>query len=171
MRANPVSVRADATIEEAAAFLTNKGFSAAPVIDQAGRPIGVVSRTDLLIHAHEKAAAVPAAAEPSRGEDRARGPREAFVGGRGAGSIDGIRVGDIMTPGVLSVAPETAAAKVVEEMVALNVHRLFVIDLDGILVGVITPLDVLRQLRAGPAAASAPEASQGRPGFQGFEPW
>ena len=39
------------------------------------------------------------------------------------------------------------AAKVVEEMLALKVHRLFVVDEPGVLVGVVSALDVLRNLR------------------------
>ena len=38
MMTNPVSLRAAATVQEATAFLNGKGFSAAPVIDEAGRP-------------------------------------------------------------------------------------------------------------------------------------
>ena len=42
---------------------------------------------------------------------------------------------------------ETPAAKVVEQMVALKVHRLYVVEPDGTLVGVISAQDVLRHLR------------------------
>jgi CBS domain-containing protein len=38
MSPNPVSIGANATLKQAAEFLTAKGFSAAPVIDEAGRP-------------------------------------------------------------------------------------------------------------------------------------
>lgn len=48
MTANPVSIHQAATVGEAAAFLSGRGISAAPVIDEAGRPVGVVSGTDLL---------------------------------------------------------------------------------------------------------------------------
>src|SRR6185437_13275189 len=49
MTANPLSVRESATLAEAVRFLADKGFSAAPVIDERGRPIGVLSRADILI--------------------------------------------------------------------------------------------------------------------------
>src|SRR5436305_15239213 len=55
MTVNPVSIREDATLREATALLIDKGFSAAPVIDEAGRPVGVLSRSDLLIHDRESA--------------------------------------------------------------------------------------------------------------------
>lgn len=56
MRPNPLSIGQDATVLEAAAFLTGRGISAAPVIDEAGRPVGVVSRSDLLVP-HQTASA------------------------------------------------------------------------------------------------------------------
>ena len=51
-----------------------------------------------------------------------------------------------MTPVVFTVGLRTPAAKVVEQMVTLKVHRLFVVDDDLALVGVISALDVLRHL-------------------------
>src|SRR5438128_1821807 len=53
MTPNPVSIRANATVREALALLLDHGYSAAPVIDDAGRPLGVLSRSDLLIHDRE----------------------------------------------------------------------------------------------------------------------
>ena len=146
MVANPVSIRESATIQETVALLTDKGFSAAPVIDAAGRPTGVVSRADIVAHDREKlnsAAAVPSYYE----ENKAAGqPTEARREGSPAVSVDPTRVRDIMTPVVFSVAPDAPAAKVVQEMVALRVHRLFVVDNAGVLIGVISALDVLRHL-------------------------
>jgi len=52
-----------------------------------------------------------------------------------------------MTPAVFSVGPDTPAAKVVHDLLSLNVHRLFVVDENGVLVGVISTIDVLRHLR------------------------
>jgi CBS domain-containing protein len=52
-----------------------------------------------------------------------------------------------MTPVVFSVSPEAPARRVVGDMLGLKVHRLFVVGSDGVLVGVISALDVLRHLR------------------------
>jgi CBS-domain-containing membrane protein len=62
-------------------------------------------------------------------------------------SVDRTRVRDVMTPAVLCVTPETPAPRVVQQLLKLNVHRLFVVDDDGVLVGVISTVDVLRHLR------------------------
>jgi CBS-domain-containing membrane protein len=53
-----------------------------------------------------------------------------------------------MTPAVFSVTADTLAAKVIEEMVRMNVHQLFVVDEHGTLVGSVSALDVLRRLHA-----------------------
>jgi CBS domain-containing protein len=119
MTTNPVSIRENATVRQAVALLTDKGYHAAPVIDEAGRPVGVLSVSDLLAHDRENT-------PDQTGEALAR---------------------DLMTPAVFAVAPDASAAKVVADMLALNVHRLFVLDAAGTLVGVITALDVLRHLR------------------------
>src|SRR5690242_3459391 len=55
MVVDPVSIRSEATAAEAMALFTEKGITAAPVIDDAGRPIGVLSRSDLLVHQVEQA--------------------------------------------------------------------------------------------------------------------
>ena len=123
MTPNPTSIRAEATVPEAVAWLTEKGFSAAPVIDESGRPVGVVSRTDILIHERERlrAGLVP--------------------------DIDRTTVRDIMTPVVFSVTPQMPVELVIEQLLKLNVHQLYVVDGDHSLIGVISTHDVLRRLR------------------------
>jgi CBS-domain-containing membrane protein len=123
MSASPMSIEATATVPEVVAALTGRGCPAAPVIDEGGRPVGVVSRADLLVHKRERLRTLAsAAAEPAR-------------------------AADVMTPIVFSVTPDTAAHKVVEQMLIFQVHQLFVVDDNQLLVGMITVLDVLRCLR------------------------
>ena len=52
----------------------------------------------------------------------------------------------VMTPAVFSVSPHTSPATVIQELLALNVHHLFVVDNDGVLIGLIGALDILRLL-------------------------
>jgi predicted transcriptional regulator len=134
MKPSPVSIRDNATIAEAIAVLSDKGFSAAPVIDEAGHPVGVVSRSDIIIHQRERINQLTSST--SRASADMLTPE-----------TDRARVSDIMTPAVFAVTAETQAAQVVAQLLALNVHRLFVVDRSGILVGVITTLDVLRSLQ------------------------
>jgi CBS domain-containing protein len=149
MSPNPVSLRGDAGIREAVELMTERGFGAAPVIDAAGRPIGVVSHTDVLIHSREcvRHARVSGPAEsPYDIADWDLLPERAWAEGFSIEVADPTAVRDIMTPAIFTVALETPAPEVVRRMLELKVHHLFVIDRDLALVGVISPLDVLRHL-------------------------
>src|SRR4051812_47374139 len=53
MSPNPVSIREELSVHEAVVFLTDRRISAAPVINEAGRPVGVVSEADILRHNRE----------------------------------------------------------------------------------------------------------------------
>jgi CBS domain-containing protein len=146
MRSNPVSLRDSATVQEAIAMLSDKGFSAAPVINEAGHPIGVLSRTDIITHDREKSEYV-AQVPDFYDTDELVSPRtEKHPNGFQVVTMDPTQVKDIMTPIVFSVTPNTPARKVVQEMLSLKVHRLFVVDRDGVLLGVISASDVLRHL-------------------------
>lgn len=117
MTPNPVSLRVQATVLEARELFIARSIAAAPVIDAAGRPVGVLSQSDIMVHQ----------AEPCPG--------------------DPTTVEDLMTPAVFGVAPETPACEVVESLLALQVHHLYVLDAEGVLIGVIGALDVVRHLR------------------------
>ncbi|HYV37031.1 MAG TPA: CBS domain-containing protein [Gemmataceae bacterium] len=147
MTANPVSVREDATLREAVNLLIDKGFSAAPVIDAAGRPVGVLSRSDLLIHDRETTEYLRKAPEYFHKEELHTSEGEMLGKGYQVEKVDRTCVRDLMTPAVFCVEPDATAARVVHDLLSLNVHRLFVVDNNGVLVGVISTFDVLRQLR------------------------
>lgn len=129
MSPNLLSVGEQATVVEAITLLVNKGFHAAPVIDAAGKPVGVLSGTDILIHAR----------------DQRRSP-----------AADPTRARDMMTPAVFSVGLHAPAAHAVRDLLALGVHQLFVVDAAGVLVGVISALDVARHLAAEETNSQAP---------------
>lgn len=119
MTPGPVSLSANTTATQAAAFFTERGYGAAVVIDEAGRPLGVVTKTDLLVHSRLRSTT----AEP-----------------------DHTPLTEIMTPAVLSIRPDTSIRSVVEKLLSLHVHHLFVVDETGVIIGVISPIDVLRKL-------------------------
>jgi CBS domain-containing protein len=148
MTPNPVSIRDLATIPEAVALLTDKGFSAAPVIDEAGRPVGVLSRTDLLVHDREKGDYVGTAPEYyERTELAHRVGTATAPAGYQIVNVDRAMVRDLMTPVVFSVKPDAPVTEVIRQLLKLRVHRLFVVDRVGALIGVISALDILRHLQ------------------------
>ena len=147
MTTSPVSLDENATIREALALLVDKGYSAAPVIDAAGRPVGVLSRTDLLVHDRETVEHLSEAPEFYSRAELHDSTGERLGRGFQVEKVDRTRVRELMTPAVFCVSPQTPAAKVITDLVSLNVHRLFVVDDLGVLVGVISAHDILRHLR------------------------
>jgi CBS domain-containing protein len=121
MTPNPRCIPEDASLAEAIALLTDRGLNAAPVIDEAGHPRGVISRDDILIHERER---LTSASE----------------------SADWDRVADLMTPTLFSVTPDTPARLVVQQLLGLKVQQLFVVDQTGAVVGSVSSMDVLRHL-------------------------
>lgn len=146
MTASPISLREEASLHEALVLFAEKRFSAAPVIDESGRPVGVLSQSDIIIHDREKVAYVPEVPEFYSKADLATNAGERLRGFQ-VEQVDTTCVGDLMTPAVFSVRTDTPCEKVIEQMLALNVHRVFVVDRDDILVGVISATDIVRKLR------------------------
>jgi CBS-domain-containing membrane protein len=140
MSPDPVSIRENATVREAVALFADRGFGAAPVIDAAGRPVGVLSRTDMLVHDRE---VVRHAIAAGGDELPALRGHEGFS----VEVVDPTPIRDLMTPVVFTVNLDTPADKVVEQMLAVKVHQLFVVDEACCLVGVISALDIVRRLR------------------------
>src|SRR5262245_15772645 len=108
MTANPISIRAAGTVRDAIALQTDRGISAAPVIDEAGRPVGVLSQSDILVHDRERGQA----AVPEYYDGTELGRMTTVMGSPAGEHADTTRVSDLMTPVVFSVPPERPAAKV-----------------------------------------------------------
>jgi CBS domain-containing protein len=138
MTRNPLSVNETATIGDIAAFLTAKSISAAPVIDEAGRPVGVLSLADIVRYAQG------GGSSPAR---RLNAP-----------------VSEIMNDVVFFVRPDTPIGNVIDDLLTSDVKRLFVIDENEVLVGVISTRDLLRRLRLDAPASN--RASPRRPPYR-----
>jgi len=145
MTDNPLSLEENATVREAAALLLDRNISAAPVINEAGHPVGMLSRTDLIRHQRETE-------EVLQPEDRIfrrselNALDEPLRKGFQVIAGDKTRVRDIMTATVFTVTPELPIELTIKEMLTHKVHHLCVVDRSGVLVGIISPLDILRAL-------------------------
>jgi CBS domain-containing protein len=120
------------------------------VLDASGRLTGVVSLTDIVdqVTRDRESATLP---------KRAWSDRIAPEDLRGLQIEDSDRlVGDIMTPTFFTVPAETAIPRIARTMVAGRIHRLLV-TIKGRVVGIVTTLDILREL-AGPGPAHRPRA-------------
>ena len=120
---------ASLSIDGAAWALMHRGVSGAPVCDAAGNVVGVLSETELL----EARVEMPVgSAELLEEIDE-----------------DDLCVADIMTPAVLAVGTNEPIAEVVELMTVHGAHRVLVVDEAGAIAGIITTVDLLRQLADG----------------------
>lgn len=132
MTRNVLTVSAGSDLDDAAWGLTLKGFSGAPVKDERGNLIGILSKSDLV--------------DPKR---RDPGPKR-----RDTDSDEHQTVEDAMTPLLFAALATDPVSFAVRRMVETGAHRLVVIDAGGALVGILTSMDVLRGLLHGQLNAS-----------------
>lgn len=143
MTQNPKSIDEDATIKEAAAALTDARISAIPVTNDKGELVGVLSRADIVRFEGERGDFEMPTSNLSQGEiDAAETQRGSYVE-----TTRRTPVKKIMTPSVYVVRPEANLVSVVDQMLKRRVHRLYVIDSKGGLIGVVSALDLLRSLK------------------------
>lgn len=114
------SVAPEATVAEAVMMMADEHISALPVVDGKGRFVGVLSTTDIL----------QSAAEAADAAERQQLFEETLVR-------------DLMTVRPMTVPLEADLKDAAQQMLYLDVHRLFVED-DGRLVGVISQSDIVR---------------------------
>lgn len=142
MNPEVVTVRADQSARELAELFLERNFSGAPVVDGAGKLIGIVTRNDLIftrkkVRLPRSIAILDAFFFLDSPEKMKREMRK----------IAGNRVGDICTPEPISVPPTATLEEVATIMAERRVHTLPVLE-DGKLVGVIGKTDIIRTLLA-----------------------
>ena len=148
MTRNPISLGEELTVHEAVVFLTERRISAAPVINEAGRPVGVVSEADILRHNREHAEHLYWLPQKDVDRELTLETGEHLSGKSFEVEVPDVTlVKDIMNPVIYAVRHTTPIFEVVNQLVKRHIHRLFVVDDGGSLVGVITTLDVLSRLR------------------------
>jgi CBS domain-containing membrane protein len=138
MARDVVSVSANQTLSEAAVVLRERNVAWAPVVDETGRCVGVLSATDLL----EKDGGcgdVPRMREHSVRQEDADGALDIVPADAGF-------VGDMMTRGVQSVRPEVAVLMAARIMCVEHIHRLPVLDHHNRPAGVISTMDIVAAL-------------------------
>ena len=132
-------------------LLLGKLFKAVPVVDQAGRVVGIITDGDLL-----RKAGLPArlAVVERLQADDLRGYLE---------QVDQT-AGDIMTAPAISARGDEALGYVVQRLLDRGLKRLPVVDADGKLIGMVSRVDVLRAVAgeqsAAPETAPAPHPGQ-----------
>jgi CBS domain-containing membrane protein len=140
MTRDVLAVAPDTMLSAVAHLLELQGISGCPVIDEGGRPLGVVSRTDLLAcHGERCDGGSHTYYRLWNGEMR--------TVGRVVDDTHGPRgvVSDVMTPHVCAIAPGADLRDAAEQMSNAGIHRLVVLD-RGRIVGILSAADCVREL-------------------------
>lgn len=111
-------VSPDTPADEVARLLDERCFGGVPVVDGSGKPLGVVSKSDVVHALYEDGLAGKVAA-------------------------------DLMTPFVFALPASAPVSRAAWLMAYEGVHRVVALSHDRKVVGVLTPLDVLRWLSSG----------------------
>ena len=120
MQRDVKTVSEDATIAEAITVLVDARVSGLPVVDGAGRIVGVISTTDVL----------EAEAETADAEARER-------------LFEATHVDELMSRQPRVIGPAADLRSTARQMLRQEVQRLFVEE-DGVLVGVVSQTDIVR---------------------------
>ncbi|HKD96776.1 MAG TPA: CBS domain-containing protein [Micromonosporaceae bacterium] len=131
MRRDVVTVAPTASLRGIADLLVAHRISAVPVVDGAGRVLGVVSEADLLAKL-EYADRVPHHALATR---RLRAPR---------GRAPGDSAADLMSAPAVTITVDASVARAARLMDAARVKRLPVVDATDRLIGLVSRHDLLR---------------------------
>jgi CBS domain-containing protein len=160
-----LALRPSDSLREAVAVFSENGISGAPVVDDKGRVVGILTEMDILrrleIGSMEFGAPAPMM---GRGVDCGeKGPRLRFKSL--CESLDGasdLTVSKLMTSPVVTARP----GDLVQEKAALMVHRrirrLPVVDARGVLIGILSRKDLIRMLHAAGRAGEARTGSRGK---------
>jgi CBS domain-containing protein len=137
MTADVVLVPRAMSLRAAAHRLTEAGVSGAPVVDEAGKCVGVLSTTDFMhwVGYEGRGDCPPADADPSAFHSAWQ------VVDMGDLPLD--EVGGQMTADPVTVFPSTSVAEVARAMIDAHIHRVIVVDALRRPIGIVSSTDVL----------------------------
>lgn len=140
MTAGVVCVQGDLSADALAALLLARGFNGAPVVDEKGRAIGIVSGTDLVRQRHEAERFAERQAPQVR---QRRAVEHDFGRGDDAGRTTPTTAADVMTPIAFALPESATIAEAAAIMSFEGVHRVPVVSPSGQVAGILSSLDIL----------------------------
>lgn len=139
MHRGVMTVQKSSTLQDVTAFFIQHGITGAPVVDGAGKPVGVISMSDLMAHA-------AGLDKPKEGaflrelwqDDSHQALHDLTFEGN-------VTAGDVMTEFLIRVDESSPVRELLELMKTARLHRIFVTRQD-VLVGIVTTLDLVMLL-------------------------
>ncbi len=147
MTVRVITIEPDATVQAAAKLMLERGISALPVVDKAGKLIGIISEGDLL-------------RRTETGTERESSWWLNFLSGSDQLASDfvkahGIKVSDVMTKEVVVAKPDTPLREIARLLESNRIKRVPVVEGDRV-VGVVSRANLLQAL-----ASAKPRPSGG----------
>lgn len=145
MEAPVLTVSPEASLLEVHRLLSEEEISGAPVVDDEGTLIGVITATDLIRAIDDESSTARMDSEyfrdllPYSAPDWSAGPEDF------QNRLAALRVSDAMTRDVLTIRPDAPASEIARDLRARHIHRVFVVA-GAQLVGIVTAFDLLRVL-------------------------
>jgi len=140
MAKNVVALKATSSLNEAAEQLVKKKIRGAPVVDETGKLVGVLSQFDFLYKAAGRKS--PGQSYGARSERYA--PNQARRDKIGAQTV-----GDAMSKNPLTVTPDTIMQDAAALLLEKKIGRLIVVDDEQQLVGLLSCTDVMELVLSG----------------------
>ncbi len=128
MTRDVVTVRESAGVRHAADLMLQRRLKRLPVVDDAGRLVGIVSRVDLL------RSVLPVPLPGAEAAERPPLPPSPAV------------FGDIMSRDVPVVSPQAPLTEVLNVILATRLHRAVVVDEQRTVLGIVSDLDLMKRL-------------------------
>ena len=150
MSPNVIVVEIGMDLRDLAKMFLAKGISGAPVVDDQGELVGVISQTDLIYYnlTRDDELVMDSHFYQSARMEGAHVPRGFQIEDTNTGSV-----GDAMTPVVHSVTTAASVESVARMMTRKHIHRVIVRSGRKV-AGIISALDVLRSQHKSPASKS-----------------
>jgi CBS domain-containing membrane protein len=134
MTRDVASVGPDTPLEDVAQMMADRKVSGVPVVDRAGKVVGVISEKDFLVHlgTGEPRTFMEVVAECLKGSGCLAAPLRSY----GAA--------DFMNSPAVTVTEETPVMEIAQTFLQHKINRVPVVDHDGRLMGIVSRADVVR---------------------------
>ena len=137
-----VAVHKEMTVKEFVRFVEEHKITGAPVADESGKVIGIVSTTDVIKRSHYVTKDM-AHCEDSYEVDPSSGIVE--VHKYYTEELFETQIGELMTQDVITLAPEDDLMDAAELFVKTPIHRILIMD-GGKIVGIISTRDTIKAM-------------------------
>jgi len=141
MTRDVVCVSKTTTMQELVEILISKRIGGVPVVDEDGKLVGIISKTDLVTHGLEKELRTLLSDEKRRLHDHELPDLDNLLGPEPSM----IAVESIMKTQVITASKDTNIYQLVKIMLKHRIHRIVIAENNKI-AGIVTTVDVLRKI-------------------------